>query len=185
MGNLGRAGYGATLDGMVSPPVLSIFQLGEPPFLLSLVAIHIRFVRRWYGVGELLAPSFLPLTKDKLFQNQTYNGVPQAALEGGDPSYNDVLSYLPGQRLSRCTCEGESHPGPVHSDGTYVGRAAPEIDVFEAQVDSNLVVWHTVIDPFPRSGYGQLKGEVSQSSQWAVSQRQMKLPPSIADGTST
>ena len=43
-------------------------------------------------------------------------------------------SYLGGQRLSRCTCPGESHPGPVHEDGSLVGRSAPEIDVFEAQV---------------------------------------------------
>lgn len=34
----------------------------------------------------------------------------------------------------RCTCPGESHPGPKHSDGTFVGRSAPEIDVLEAQV---------------------------------------------------
>ncbi|KZV60495.1 glycoside hydrolase family 16 protein [Peniophora sp. CONT] len=27
---------------------------------------------------------------------------------------------------------GSSHPGPMHYDGTYVGRAAPEIDIFEA-----------------------------------------------------
>jgi beta-glucanase (GH16 family) len=35
----------------------------------------------------------------------------------------------------------------VHSDGTYVGRSAPEIDVFEAQVT--------------------VEGQVSQSAQWA------------------
>ena len=66
--------------------------------------------------------------------NQTLNGLPLAATENGDPSNGDALSYLPGQRLSRCTCPGESHPGPMHADGTYVGRAAPEIDIFEAQV---------------------------------------------------
>jgi len=58
------------------------------------------------------------------------------------------LSYLPGQRLSRCTCPGESHPGPVHSDGTYVGRGSPEIDIFEAQITKGM-------------------GQVSQSAQWA------------------
>ncbi len=67
----------------------------------------------------------------------------------GDAMYDGALSFLPGQKLSRCTCPGESHPGPMHSDGTYVGRAAPEIDIFEAQV-----------------AYGE--GEVSQSCQWAV-----------------
>lgn len=34
-----------------------------------------------------------------------------------------------------CTCPGESHPGPARSDGSYVGRSAPEIDVFEALID--------------------------------------------------
>jgi len=66
--------------------------------------------------------------------NQTLNGLPLAATVNGDPQANGVLSYLPGQRLSRCSCPGSSHPGPMHSDGTYVGRSAPEIDVFEAQV---------------------------------------------------
>ena len=73
-----------------------------------------------------------------------------SATENGDPYANGILSYLPGQRLSRCTCPGESHPGPLHDDGTFVGRAAPEIDIFEAQVDSKL-----------------LAGFVSQSAQWA------------------
>lgn len=50
----------------------------------------------------------------------------------------DAQSYLPGQRLSACTCPGESHPGPVHKNGSYVGRSAPEIDVFEATVDSGV-----------------------------------------------
>jgi len=54
-----------------------------------------------------------------------------------------VLSFLPGQRLSRCTCADESHPGPKHSDGTFVGRSAPEIDIFEAQVEYlSKFVWY-------------------------------------------
>ncbi|KAH8099415.1 beta-glucan synthesis-associated [Cristinia sonorae] len=112
MGNLGRAGYGASLEGM------------------------------W------------PYTYDSCdvgtVKNQTRDGLPVAATINGDPSANDELSYLPGQRLSRCTCPGEDHPGPVHSDGTYVGRSAPEIDVFEAQVTGK-----------------PLAGEVSMSCQWA------------------
>lgn len=111
MGNLGRAGYGASLEGM------------------------------W------------PYTYDSCdvgtVANQTLNGLPIAATENGDPSNGGVLSFLPGQRLSRCTCPGESHPGPVHSDGTYVGRSAPEIDIFEATMGG---------DP--------LQGQVSQSGQW-------------------
>ena len=62
------------------------------------------------------------------------NNLPTAAFDegAGDKYHDDKLSFLPGQRLSRCTCTGESHPGPMHSDGTFVGRAAPEIDLFEA-----------------------------------------------------
>ena len=96
MGNLGRAGYGASLDGMW-------------PYSYDSC-----------DVGTL--------------SNQTLNGLPEAAVVTGDSSSDGHLSYLPGQRLSRCTCNGESHPGPKHSDGTFVGRAAPEIDIFEAQV---------------------------------------------------
>ncbi|KAI5831982.1 glycoside hydrolase family 16 protein [Schizophyllum commune Tattone D] len=110
MGNLGRAGYGATLDGMW-------------PYTYDAC-----------DVGTV--------------ENQTVNGEPYAATVNGDKDYGDVLSYLPGQRLSRCTCDGEIHPGPKHSDGTYVGRSAPEIDVFEAQISDDV-------------------GYVSQSAQWA------------------
>ncbi|KAJ7472266.1 glycoside hydrolase family 16 protein [Mycena galericulata] len=112
MGNLGRAGYGASLDG------------------------------NW------------PYTYDSCdvgtVANQTRDGLPEIALTSGSTAkpYDGALSYQPGQRLSRCTCPGESHPGPIHEDGTYVGRSAPEIDVFEAQV----------------TGDG---GAVSQSGQWA------------------
>ncbi|EJD00931.1 beta-glucan synthesis-associated [Fomitiporia mediterranea MF3/22] len=110
MGNLGRAGYGASLEGMW-PYTYDACDVGTAP-------------------------------------NQTINGQPTLATVDGDPSANGALSFLPGQRLSRCTCPGESHPGPMHSDGTYVGRSAPEIDIFEAQITNNV-------------------GQVSQSAQWA------------------
>lgn len=112
MGNLGRAGFGATLDGL------------------------------WPYSYDSCDVGTLP--------NQTYPGTnkPLAASENGDPEYGGVLSYLPGQRLSACTCPGESHPGPIRSNGSYVGRSAPEIDIFEATVDGSI-------------------GKVSQSAQWA------------------
>lgn len=110
MGNLGRAGYGASLEGMW-------------PYSYDSC-----------DVGTVA--------------NQSVKGVPYAATINGDPYNNDAFSYLPGQRLSRCTCPGESHPGPMHEDGTYVGRSAPEIDIFEATVANNI-------------------GLVSQSGQWA------------------
>jgi beta-glucanase (GH16 family) len=43
----------------------------------------------------------------------------------------DGLSYLPGQKLSSCTCKNEDHP----NSGT--GRGAPEIDILEGSVDPN------------------------------------------------
>lgn len=112
MGNLGRAGYGASLEGMW-PYSYDSCDVGTAP-------------------------------------NQTLNGVPVAATKNGDHLYNGALSYLPGQKLSRCTCKGQDHPGPKHSDGSFVGRAAPEIDVLEAQISG--------VPPV---------GQVSQSAQWA------------------
>ncbi|KIM41990.1 glycoside hydrolase family 16 protein [Hebeloma cylindrosporum] len=112
MGNLGRAGFGGSLDGL------------------------------WPYSYDSCDVGTLP--------NQTYPGTstPVAATTNGDPSKDNVLSYLPGQRLSACTCPGESHPGPMRKDGSYVGRAAPEIDIFEALVDAD-------------------GGKVSLSAQWA------------------
>ncbi|KAJ6499903.1 glycoside hydrolase family 16 protein [Mycena vitilis] len=109
MGNLGRAGYGASLEGMW-PYSYDDCDVGTAP-------------------------------------NQTSNGAPVAATVNGDQGKGGALSWLPGQRLSRCTCPGESHPGPKHPDGSFVGRSAPEIDVFE--ITSKLVA------------------QVSQSAQWA------------------
>ncbi|ODO06113.1 glucosidase [Cryptococcus wingfieldii CBS 7118] len=111
MGNLGRAGYGGTLDGTW-------------PYSYDTC-----------DVGTLA--------------NQTLNGKPETSLTNGDPNNGNELSYLPGQRLSSCTCENDPHhPGPKHEDGTWVGRSAPEIDIFEATIEDR-------------------KGKVSQSGQWA------------------
>ncbi|KAK7059126.1 hypothetical protein VNI00_001752 [Paramarasmius palmivorus] len=123
MGNLGRAGFGASLEGMW-PYTYDACDVGTAP-------------------------------------NQTVNGLPLSATVNGDPSADGALSYLPGQRLSRCTCPGESHPGPVHEDGTYVGRAAPEVDIFEAQAN-----FFNVSTEFSDDGE-TMQGEVSQSGQWA------------------
>ncbi|KAK0225400.1 glycoside hydrolase family 16 protein [Armillaria fumosa] len=72
------------------------------------------------------------------FPNQTTAaGEPAAALTGS--SYGGSLSYLPGQRTSACTCEGGDHPGP----SINIGRGAPEIDIFEHQIDVN--VWQGMV----------------------------------------
>ncbi|KAF8191607.1 beta-glucan synthesis-associated protein-domain-containing protein [Mycena galopus ATCC 62051] len=87
MGNLGRAGYGATTEGM------------------------------W--------PYSYDACDVGTFPNQTdRNGQPTAVSDA-------KLSFLPGQRLSACTCPGSDHPGP----STSTGRGVPEIDILEAQVE--------------------------------------------------
>ncbi|THG94110.1 hypothetical protein EW026_g7294 [Hermanssonia centrifuga] len=67
------------------------------------------------------------------FPNQTYqNGTGPAAAIHSDASrdkYDFELSWLPGQRVSACTCPGEDHPGPSVSQG----RGAPEIDILEVE----------------------------------------------------
>ncbi|KAI5452688.1 hypothetical protein NCC49_000437 [Naganishia albida] len=129
MGNLGRAGYGATTEGV---NVLT-FALCVPlhPCLIVLRP----YTYDTCDIGTL---------PNQTYVNQTG---PEAALTSNN---GGTLSYLPGQRLSRCTCDGEDHPGPKLSDGTYRGRAAPEIDVIEAQIEVSLAT-----------------GEMSQSLQLA------------------
>ncbi|KAI0365988.1 beta-glucan synthesis-associated [Pilatotrama ljubarskyi] len=86
------------------------------------------------------------------FPNQTYaDGSGPAAALHSDQSrskYNYELSWLPGQRVSACTCPNEEHPGPSNS----VGRGVPEIDILEAEKNKT------------EGGVGQV---VSQSAQFA------------------
>ncbi|KAK4702195.1 beta-glucan synthesis-associated protein KRE6, partial [Phenoliferia sp. Uapishka_3] len=114
MGNLARAGYGATTDGTW-------------PYSYNTC-----------DIGTL--------------KNQTNvaGTGPQAALTGGSTLYGGTgaLSYLPGQRLSACTCAGGDHPGP----NVQTGRGSPEIDILEAQVSYLKKAFH---------------GAVSQSAQFA------------------
>lgn len=70
-----------------------------------------------------------------ILPNQTYTngtGPYLATHSSGTYAYDGVLSYLPGMRYSACTCPGEDHPGPTNN----VGRSAPEIDIFEVQVQN-------------------------------------------------
>ncbi|ORY74277.1 glycoside hydrolase family 16 protein [Leucosporidium creatinivorum] len=96
-GNLGRAGYGGSVDGMW-PYTYNTCDVGTLP-------------------------------------NQTWpNGTsPTAAKTSGSSDYGGELSYLPGQRVSACTCPGEDHPGP----NVKTGRGAPEIDILEGQIAPN------------------------------------------------
>ncbi|KAI0071689.1 beta-glucan synthesis-associated [Panus rudis PR-1116 ss-1] len=67
------------------------------------------------------------------FPNQTLKDKsgPPAALHSDKSrdKYNFELSWLPGQRVSACTCPNEDHPGPTNSKG----RGAPEIDILEVE----------------------------------------------------
>ncbi|CCD23627.1 beta-glucan synthesis-associated protein KRE6 NDAI_0B05950 [Naumovozyma dairenensis CBS 421] len=83
----------------------------------------------WPGLwtmGNLARPGFLASTE----------GVWPYSYESCDAgitpnqSSPDGISYLPGQKLSACTCDGEDHPNPG------VGRGAPEIDIIEGEVDT-------------------------------------------------
>ncbi|KAH8104849.1 glycoside hydrolase family 16 protein [Cristinia sonorae] len=107
MGNLGRAGYGATTEGMW-PYSYDTCDLGTYP------------------------------------HQQGKDGIPAEADTGGPNG--GPLSFLPGQRLSACTCPGSDHPGPSVKNG----RGVPEIDIIETQVDVSTFT-----------------GEVSQSFQTA------------------
>jgi len=100
MGNLGRAGYGASTDGMWP------YSYDE------------------CDVGTMPNQTWLP----------SQGGGPVAAESSGRyvEEYGPGLSYLKGQRLSRCSCPDSDHPGPRHPDGSWVGRSAPEIDMLEA-----------------------------------------------------
>jgi beta-glucanase (GH16 family) len=94
MGNLGRAGYGATTQGLW-PYSYDNCDIGTYP-------------------------------------NQTRkDGTPGLGVSGEDGFYGK-FSFQPGQRLSACTCSGSDHPGPSVSRG----RAAPEVDVLEVQVNT-------------------------------------------------
>ncbi|CBQ70856.1 related to KRE6-glucan synthase subunit [Sporisorium reilianum SRZ2] len=98
-------------------------------------------------MGNLGRPGYLATTEGTwpysyqacdtgILPNQTFiNGTgPYAAIHStGTYAYNGELSYLPGMRYSSCTCPGEDHPGPNNN----VGRSAPEIDIFEVQVQSH------------------------------------------------
>lgn len=123
MGNLGRAGYG-----------------GKPYFLLlfafvfhrprDLILVPLRCCSDNTGTLEGMWPYSYDSCDVGTLANQTLDGLPSIATTSGpegDPG-NGALSFLPGQRLSACTCPNDlTHPGPRYSDGSFMGRSAPEV----------------------------------------------------------
>lgn len=85
----------------------------------------------WPGIwtlGNLGRPGYLGTTEGvwPYCYNQCDAGITP------NQSSSDGISYLKGQKLKACTCPGSDHPNP----GT--GRGAPEIDVLEGTVSSDL-----------------------------------------------
>ncbi|KAH3674867.1 hypothetical protein WICPIJ_009437 [Wickerhamomyces pijperi] len=87
----------------------------------------------WPGIwtlGNLARPGYLATT----------DGVWPYSYESCDAgitanqSSSDGISYLKGQKLNACTCDGEDHP----NQGT--GRGAPEIDALEGATDTKIPV---------------------------------------------
>ncbi|KAH7097755.1 concanavalin A-like lectin/glucanase [Auriculariales sp. MPI-PUGE-AT-0066] len=103
LGNLGRAGYGATNDGMW-PYSYDSCDVGVMPNQTDAGRT---------GPAAAITPLEAPWAR---------------------PDFNNELSYLPGQRLSACTCKGQDHPGPwIDGENRYRGRSTPELDIIEAQ----------------------------------------------------
>ncbi|KAG7663508.1 uncharacterized protein J8A68_002967 [[Candida] subhashii] len=75
-----------------------------------------------WSLGNLARPGYLA-TSDGIWP-YTYNEC-DLGITPNQSSRNQGMSYLPGQRLSKCVCQGEDHPS------VGVGRGAPEIDIIE------------------------------------------------------
>ncbi|CAD6945191.1 unnamed protein product [Tilletia caries] len=133
MANLGRAGYGATTEGMW-PYAYDSCDVGTMP-------------------------------------HQTYfaNGT------GGPPAAEETkLSFLPGQKLSRCTCSTSTdHPGPKHGDGSWMGRGASELDYYRNQ--DPYVIWMTA----GRKSWTLRAGALGPDEETEVGQRLVPPEPVI------
>ncbi|KAK0547888.1 hypothetical protein OC845_003849 [Tilletia horrida] len=123
MSNLGRAGFGATNEGInydseQGPTARTVLPTADSPDSET-------FGPAGCDVGTMPNQTYLPEGK----------GGPLAAEMTGVyvETYGPALSFQPGQKLSRCTCASSTdHPGPKHPDGSWYGRGASELDVLEA-----------------------------------------------------
>ena len=83
-----------------------------------------------WSMGNLGRPGYLASTEG--IWPYTYDSC-DAGITANQSS-PDGISYLPGQRLNKCTCSGEDHPSPGK------GRGAPEYDVLEGEVSTDVGV---------------------------------------------
>lgn len=141
MGNLGRAGYGATTEGALPE---------SPKFHAS----SERATGLWPYTYDSCDVGTFPFQMDN--QNQ-----PESATNTGNGG--GQLSKLPGQRLSACTCPDSDHPGPHPNKG----RGAPEIDIFETQSWSTYFASSVYMLISRKVDVSQWRGQVSQSAQVA------------------
>ncbi|KAI5956461.1 hypothetical protein KGF54_000936 [Candida jiufengensis] len=81
-----------------------------------------------WSLGNLARPGYLAST-DGVWP-YTYNEC-DLGITPNQSTTNKDMSYLPGQKLSKCTCFGEDHPK------LGVGRGAPEIDIIEGLFEYN------------------------------------------------
>ncbi|KAI5964076.1 uncharacterized protein KGF55_002018 [Candida pseudojiufengensis] len=81
-----------------------------------------------WSLGNLARPGYLAST-DGIWP-YTYNECDLGTLPNQSTT-NERMSYLPGQRLSKCTCFGNDHPN------IGIGRGAPEIDIIEGLFQYN------------------------------------------------
>lgn len=92
-----------------------------------------RITGLWPGLwtmGNLARPGFLGSTEG--VWPYSYDSCDAGITP--NQSSPDGISYLPGQRLSVCTCDDEDHPNQG------VGRGAPEIDIIEGETDTTIGV---------------------------------------------
>ena len=104
----------------------NVFYSGKLEFLAKLPGYG-NITGFWPGLwsmGNLGRPGYLALTEG--VWPYTYDSCDAGITP--NQSSPDGISYLPGQRLNKCTCPGEAHPN------RGVGRGAPEIDALEGEI---------------------------------------------------
>ncbi|OJA18043.1 hypothetical protein AZE42_06797 [Rhizopogon vesiculosus] len=129
MGNLGRAGFGASLEGL------------------------------WPYSYDSCDVGTLP--------NQTYPGTskPLAATQNGDPDHGGVLSFLPGQRLSACTCPDSQTPIKVSQSAQWAPFNA---EYKWLNTSDNLKIYDpdvTVLNSYHGGAYQQTTSGLSLTDQ--------------------
>ena len=113
-------------SGMIQSWNQMCFTQGKLEFLAKLPGYG-NITGFWPGLwsmGNLGRPGYLALTEG--VWPYTYDSCDAGITP--NQSSPDGISYLPGQRLNKCTCPGEAHPN------RGVGRGAPEIDALEGEI---------------------------------------------------